>query len=244
VAALGLGSAGIPELQRIFNAKGRAEVYKDAAQMIRRSILEYRSHNPDPDETTLTPNGIILVQRTYGAIDMVDAVLAGQMPSQMEMLEITEAMTRAGTVKHVKGETPVNRISANPSRVADAEALAAANEAARNERKAFAFAADARQERQVADDEIKQLRVKLIEQQELQSAGVAFQDNLLAMEPLSDGKSRLQRAATEAGLANKFNFAGDYTTISNAMIDYVHTGANPLKSRIKLTEEIHKQAHP
>ncbi len=115
VAALGLGSAGIPELQRIFNAKGRAEVYKDAAQLIHRGVLEFYSLNPRPSSTELTPNGLILVQRVSGALDMVDDVLAGRMPSQLGMLEATEAMTPEGTKPQRPGNVPVNKISANPS---------------------------------------------------------------------------------------------------------------------------------
>jgi hypothetical protein len=97
VAGMSLASAGIPELQRIFNAKGRAEVYKDGAHMIRRAILEYYAHNPNPSSTEFTRNGLILVQRVSVAINIVDDVLAGQIPSMIDMHDAVEPITPDGT---------------------------------------------------------------------------------------------------------------------------------------------------
>lgn len=243
IAALGLGSAGIPELQRIFNAKGRAEVYKDAAQTIRRSLLEYRSHQPNPSGDELTPNGIVLIQRTYNAIDMVDAVLAGQMPSQMEMLEITEAMTSSGTNVHRPGDTPVNKISANPSRVADAEALAAANAAAASARLAAAAEKEARQQNVVSSDEIARLKDELKKREEFKPKVIDFVADLRAIrdtQKLNEkGKvGALKIAVDKAGLSAEITLTGIFDADANALNGYFQNLNNPSVDRIRLAESL------
>src|SRR5208337_2934065 len=48
VAGLGLSSAAIPQLQKIFDAKGRAQSYQDAVRLIEEAEIEYLSLNQTP----------------------------------------------------------------------------------------------------------------------------------------------------------------------------------------------------
>jgi hypothetical protein len=108
LAALGLGGVAIPELQKIFNAKARAEVYNQAANMIQDGVLEYYSHNTAPSSSEFTPNGLTLVKKVSAAITLVDTTLIGQLPSQKQMLQAVEAMTPEGTKKQDPTAAPVN----------------------------------------------------------------------------------------------------------------------------------------
>ncbi|MBK1815770.1 hypothetical protein JIN84_09085 [Luteolibacter yonseiensis] len=109
IAVLGLGSAAVPQFQDIFNAKGRAEVYNQAADMIQTGVMEYYSHNGNPSEHEFTPNGLTLVKRVSAAISLVNAVLNKQLPNRKQMLEATEEMTPEGAAPQKAGETPVNQ---------------------------------------------------------------------------------------------------------------------------------------
>jgi hypothetical protein len=117
LAALGMSSAGIPELQKIFNAKGRAEVYNQAADMIQDGVWEYYSHNPSPSSTDFTPNGLTLVKRVSTAISLVDTTLVGQLPSRKQMLQAVEEMTPEGTSKQNPKADPVNSVGPSTTRV-------------------------------------------------------------------------------------------------------------------------------
>jgi hypothetical protein len=113
LTVLGLGSAGVPELQRIFNARDRAEAYRDAARLIDEAVLEYYSFNPSPREEQLTPNGVTLLHRTMAAIHMVEQSLTGQLPTLQDMAQATERMSAAGSVPHQQGDLPPNFINAS-----------------------------------------------------------------------------------------------------------------------------------
>jgi hypothetical protein len=109
LTALGLGSAGIPELQKIFDAKGRSEAYNQAAEMIHAGILEYYEHNPRPSADEVTPNGVTLVKKVSLAINLVNDTLAGHLPTRTEMLQAVEAMSPEGAKKpQTAGTAPVN----------------------------------------------------------------------------------------------------------------------------------------
>lgn len=118
LAALGLGSAGIPELQKIFNAKGRAEIYTQAADMIQDAVFDYYSHNPAPSSTDFTPNGLTLVKNVSAAVSLVENTLTGQLPSQRQMLQAVEGMSPEGTQRQNPRLAPVNsqtvRVKASP----------------------------------------------------------------------------------------------------------------------------------
>jgi hypothetical protein len=78
VTALSLGSAGIPQLQQIFDARGRAQTYQDAVRLIEEAEIEYLAHNPRPSDRDLTPNGVTLFQRVSASIHVVEKTLAGR----------------------------------------------------------------------------------------------------------------------------------------------------------------------
>jgi hypothetical protein len=108
LAALGMSSAGVPELQKIFNAKSRAEVYNQAANMIQDGVLEYYEHDTAPSKKNFTPNGLTLVKKVSAAITLVDNALTGQLPSVKQMKQAVEEMTPAGTQKQDPSAAPVN----------------------------------------------------------------------------------------------------------------------------------------
>lgn len=110
LTALGLSSAAIPELQKIFNAKGRAEIYNQAADMIRDGMLDYYSHDTNPSSRVLTPNGLTLVKKVASAISLVDTTLVGQLPSQKQMLQAVEEMSPSGTKVQNPKALPVNAV--------------------------------------------------------------------------------------------------------------------------------------
>jgi hypothetical protein len=108
LTVLGLGSAAIPELQRIFDAKGRAEAYNEGAEMIQDGVLEYYAHNPAPSPVEFTPNGLTLVKRVASAINLVNDTINGHLPSRAAMQKAVEPMTPRGTEPQNPSESPVN----------------------------------------------------------------------------------------------------------------------------------------
>lgn len=110
---LGLGSAAMPELQRIFDAKGRAEAYNQAAELIHDGVLEYYAHNSEPSSTEFTPNGVTLVKKVSAAINLVNDTITGHLPSQKQMQEAIEPMSPEGTTVQNPEAPPVNLIPAN-----------------------------------------------------------------------------------------------------------------------------------
>lgn len=96
IAVLGLGSAGIPQFQEIFDAKGRAECYTDAVRLIEEAQQEYWLHNQAPSNTHLTQNGVILVQRVQSSIHVVEKTLAGRLPTLLDMQQATARMSDQG----------------------------------------------------------------------------------------------------------------------------------------------------
>ena len=112
IAALGLGSAGIPELQKIFDAKGRAQVYQDAVRLIEEAEIEYLALNQRPSPTVLTQNGVTLFQRVTASIHVVEKTLSGNLPSVKDMQQATEPMSETGATRTTAGSTPSNLIPA------------------------------------------------------------------------------------------------------------------------------------
>jgi hypothetical protein len=113
VTALSLSSAGIPHLQQIFDAKGRAQVYQDAVRLIEEAEIEYLAHNPRPANNELTPNGVTLFQRVSSCIHVVEKTLAGNLPTIQDMRQVTEPMTPVGALPFQAGDVPPNNISAS-----------------------------------------------------------------------------------------------------------------------------------
>jgi hypothetical protein len=116
ITALGLGSAGIPELQKIFDAKGRAQVYQDAVRLIEEAEIEYLALNQRPLPNVLTQNGVTLFQRVTASIHVVEKTLAGNLPSVQDMQKATEPMSKEGALPTTAGEPAFNNLPANSSR--------------------------------------------------------------------------------------------------------------------------------
>jgi len=111
VSGMGLASAGIVQLQQIFDAKGRATAYFEAATRIHGAIKDYVAFNlNDIPDDHLTPNGWTLANIVQSNIDMVDKVLNGHLPTPEDMAQATEQMTREGASRQRVGSTPVNNI--------------------------------------------------------------------------------------------------------------------------------------
>jgi hypothetical protein len=109
LTVLGLASAAIPQLQGIFDAKGRAEAYNQAAEMIQDGVLEYYAHNSAPSPAEFTPNGLTLVKRVGSAINLVNDTINGHLPSQADMKRATERMTSGeGNEPQNPNDSPVN----------------------------------------------------------------------------------------------------------------------------------------
>ena len=113
ITALGLSSAGIPELQKIFDAKGRAQAYQDAVRLIEEAQIEYLAFNQRPSPTVLTQNGVTLFQRVTASIHVVEQTLAGNLPSVKSMQQATEPMSDVGATKTAAGSAPTNLIPAS-----------------------------------------------------------------------------------------------------------------------------------
>ncbi len=109
LTVLGLASAAIPQLQGIFDAKGRAEAYNQAAEMIQDGVLEYYAHNPAPSSGEFTPNGLTLVKRVASAINLVNDTINGHLPSRAAMQKALEPMTPQGNEPQNPSESPVNQ---------------------------------------------------------------------------------------------------------------------------------------
>ena len=109
LTVLGLASAAIPQLQGIFDAKGRAEAYNQAAEMIQDGVLEYYAHNPRPSSEDFTPNGLTLVNRVASAINLVNDTINGHLPSQASMQKAVEPMTPQGNEPQNPSASPVNQ---------------------------------------------------------------------------------------------------------------------------------------
>jgi hypothetical protein len=115
LAVLGLASAGIPELQRLFGAKERAQMYQDAIRLIEEAEIEYLALNQRPSATLLTQNGVTLFQRVTASIHLVEKTLAGNLPSATDMQKATERMSETGAKKTAAGATPSNLVPADGS---------------------------------------------------------------------------------------------------------------------------------
>ncbi len=107
LTVLGLGSAGIPELQRIFGAKERAQLYQDTVRLIEEAEIEYLAYNQRPT-TELTQNGVTLFQRVTASIHVVEKTLAGNLPSVIDLKKATEPMTADGAVPTAAGTEVFN----------------------------------------------------------------------------------------------------------------------------------------
>ena len=112
VTGLGMASAGMVQLQHIFDAKGRANAYSEAALRIHAAIKDFVAMNlNNVSETQITPNGWTLANLVQANVDMVDKVLNGHLPTPEDMVQATETLSPAGATPQRTGTVPVNNIS-------------------------------------------------------------------------------------------------------------------------------------
>ena len=113
VTGLGMATAGIVQLQHIFNAKGRANAYSEAAVRIHAAIKDFVALNLNHvSETDITPNGWTLANIVQANADMVDKVLNGHLPTPEDLVQANEPMTPRGATPQATGTEPMNNISA------------------------------------------------------------------------------------------------------------------------------------
>ena len=113
VTGLGMATAGIVQLQHIFDAKGRANAYAEAAVRIHAAIKDFVALNLNHvSETDITPNGWTLANIVQANADMVDKVLNGHLPTPEDLVQASEPMTPRGATPQATGTEPMNNISA------------------------------------------------------------------------------------------------------------------------------------
>ena len=113
VTGLGMASAGIVQLQHIFDAKGRANAYSEAAVRIHAAIKDFVALNLNRvSETDISPNGWTLANIVQANADMVNKVLNGHLPTPEDLVQANEPMTARGATPQATGTVPVNNISA------------------------------------------------------------------------------------------------------------------------------------
>jgi hypothetical protein len=81
VTALALGSAAVPQLGDIFNAKARAGVYQDAVSKIEDAESAYYSKHSKPPSDAYTPDADTLYKNVTANIHVVEKTLLGELPS-------------------------------------------------------------------------------------------------------------------------------------------------------------------
>ena len=112
VTGLGMAGAGLVQLQHIFDAKGRANAYGDAALRIHAAIKDFVAMNLNHiSDTELTPNGWTLANIVQANADMVNQVLNGHLPTPEDMIQANEILRPEGAMPQRPGTTPVNNIS-------------------------------------------------------------------------------------------------------------------------------------
>jgi hypothetical protein len=129
VAGMGVGMVIIRELQKIFNAGGRSEVFADAAHLIRQAQSEFRQFNPNPRSDFLTENGAILVTRVDAAVHAARKSLNGRMPNLLDLKQATQPMTEDGATRKGSG-TPGTMYNAAGDKPGETGATAAELEGA------------------------------------------------------------------------------------------------------------------
>jgi hypothetical protein len=152
IAWLGIGTAVVPELQRIIDAKGRAQVYQDAVRLIEEAEIEYLSFNQEPTNA-LTQNGVTLLQRTTASIHLVEKTLTGSLPTIEDLRKATEPMSSVGARRTGAGSIPANNTPADPA----AGRGAAAREEARMARVQAALLRVPRESEAVSRAEIERM---------------------------------------------------------------------------------------
>jgi hypothetical protein len=86
VAGLAFGSAAMPQLGGIFNAKARAETYQEGVQMIEQSEVDFlAAQHGQASSTELTSDGAVFYRQVTATVHVVEKAIAGQLPTLKEM---------------------------------------------------------------------------------------------------------------------------------------------------------------
>ncbi len=118
VTGLGMATAGIVELQHIFDAKGRSNAYSEAALRIHSAIKDFVALNLNHvSDKEITANGWTLANIVQANADMVNKVLNGHLPTPEDLIQATEPMTTRGATSQATGTTPANNIPASTMRM-------------------------------------------------------------------------------------------------------------------------------
>jgi hypothetical protein len=99
VTSLALGSAAIPQLGDIFNAKARAGVYQDAVSKIEDAESAYYTHYSNPPTDKYTADGNVLYTNVTANIHVVEKAVLGELPD-------LKAVEQANTKSLPAGATP------------------------------------------------------------------------------------------------------------------------------------------
>lgn len=99
IASLALGSAAIPELGGIFNAKARAGAYQDAVSKIEDAESAYFTLHARPPRNKYTADGNVLYTNVTANIHVVEKAVLGELPD-------LKALQDANTKSLPAGATP------------------------------------------------------------------------------------------------------------------------------------------
>lgn len=112
LSSMGMASGGIVALRTIFDTKGRATAYGEAAERIHAAIKDYGAYNLNTvSDEYLTPNGWTLANVAQANIDIVNKILNGHLPTPQALEQASEPMSPDGAKPQRTGATPRNNIS-------------------------------------------------------------------------------------------------------------------------------------
>jgi len=221
LAVLGLGSAGIPEFQGIFNAKGRAECYQDAVRLIEEAQIEYLAHNQQPSPSVLTQNAVTLFQRVTASLHVVEKTLTGHLPSVDDMQKATERMSKRGATPTAPG-VALNNLTANPRVQAAADR-------------------EVREVETVSRAKYEELQEQIKAEQTRRGGNLNFVEAMRQLD--RDPALQHKKTAVYAAILAEANLTGTVEPDANSMLKFFQVTAND-DQRTELTDVVKKHLHP
>jgi hypothetical protein len=106
IASLGFGSAAVPQLGEIFNAKGRAGIYQDAVSKIEDAESAYYAFHPSPPTDDYTAEADVLYKNVTGNIHTVEKMILGELP---DLKAVEDANTKSKVPKTATTATEPTR---------------------------------------------------------------------------------------------------------------------------------------
>jgi len=106
IASLAFGSAAVPQIGEIFNAKGRAGIYQDAVSKIEDAESAYYVLHPTPPTDTYTADADVLYKNVTGNIHTVEKMILGELP---DLKAVEDANTKSKTPKTETTKTEPTR---------------------------------------------------------------------------------------------------------------------------------------